>query len=68
MSRVDMLADQKGMSKKDVTSWTGYPGGAPCNVAAGLGQLNIPVAFISNLGKDDMGKELFNLLKGAFPA
>lgn len=59
-----MLADQKGKSKQEVESWTGYPGGAPCNVAAGLGQLDIPTAFVSCLGKDDKGDELFELLTG----
>lgn len=60
-----MLADQKGKSKEEVETWSGYPGGAPCNVAAGLARLGIPVAFASALGKDSKGDELFTLLSGA---
>jgi sugar/nucleoside kinase (ribokinase family) len=61
-----MLAsdEDKGKSKEEVEKWTGYPGGAPCNVACGLGLLKIPVAFVSCLGKDDMGDELMQLMRG----
>jgi hypothetical protein len=61
-----MLAsdEDKGKSKEEVQKWTGYPGGAPCNVACGLGLLKIPVAFVSCLGKDDMGDELMQLMRG----
>jgi fructokinase len=62
-----MLADDKGKSKDEVASWTGYPGGAPCNVACGLGQLNIPVAFVSCLGNDERGRELLGLMQSTFP-
>lgn len=58
----DMLANDKGKAKEDVTSWTGYPGGAPCNVACGLGKLGIPVAFVSSLGNDGKGDELLHLM------
>ena len=60
----DMLANDKGVPKAEVKSWSGYPGGAPCNVACGLGQLDIPVAFVSNLGNDDKGTELYKLMNG----
>jgi sugar/nucleoside kinase (ribokinase family) len=62
-----MLAsdEDKGKSKEEVEKWTGYPGGAPCNVACGLGLLKIPVAFVSCLGKDDMGDELMQLMQGS---
>ena len=58
-----MLANDKGKVKDDVTSWTGYPGGAPCNVACGLGKLGIPVAFVSSLGNDEKGDELLQLMQ-----
>ena len=58
----DMLANEKGKEKKDVSSWTGYPGGAPCNVACGLGKLNVPVAFVTCLGQDERGDELVDLI------
>lgn len=57
-----MLANDKGKPKEEVTSWTGYPGGAPCNVACGLGKLGVPVAFVSSLGNDEKGKELLQLM------
>lgn len=57
-----MLANEKGKEKKDVSSWTGYPGGAPCNVACGLGKLNVPVAFVTCLGQDERGDELVDLI------
>lgn len=64
MCAADMLAadSDKGKTKKDVSSWTGYPGGAPCNVACGLGKLDIPVAFVTALGQDARGDELANLI------
>jgi fructokinase len=48
--------------KSKVKSWTGYPGGAPCNVACGLGLLDVPVAFVSCLGQDKGGDELVELM------
>lgn len=60
----DMLADDKGVPKEEVSSWSGYPGGAPCNVACGCGQLDIPVAFVSCLGNDAKGDELAALMQG----
>jgi pfkB family carbohydrate kinase len=60
----DMLADDRGVPKDQVKSWSGYPGGAPCNVACGLGLLGIPVALVSCLGKDDKGDELMQLMQG----
>ena len=60
-----MLANDKGVPKAQVSSWSGYPGGAPCNVACGLGQLDIPVAFVSSLGKDEKGDEIMRLMTGA---
>ena len=61
-----MLANDKGKSKAEVTSWTGYPGGAPCNVACGLGKLGVPVAFVSSLGNDAKGSELLELMQSMF--
>ena len=54
---------------------TPYPGGAPANVAAALGKLGLDVAFVSAIGKDDLAKQMLDLLKseqhwhhGHFPA
>jgi pentatricopeptide repeat protein len=34
-------------------------------VAAALGRLGVPTAFVSALGRDKMGDEMVELLKGA---
>lgn len=58
----DCLADQKGKSVPEVTSWTPYPGGAPANVACALAKLGSKVVFIGNLGQDDLGDQMADLL------
>ena len=58
----DFLADQKGLPRPSVTSWTPYPGGAPANVAAAVATLGHPSAFVSALGKDSLGDDLISLL------
>ena len=58
----DYLADQKGLPRDKVTSWTPYPGGAPANVAAALATLGARVAFVSALGRDGLGDAMAALL------
>lgn len=41
---------------------TPYPGGAPANVAAALGKLGLDVSFVSAIGKDDLAKQMLELL------
>lgn len=59
----DCLADDIGKSVSEVTSWTSYPGGAPANVASALFKLGTPSAFIGCVGKDELGRQLVDLLK-----
>jgi len=59
----DFLANDRGVPREKVTSWTPYPGGAPLNVATALSKLGIPTLFVSALGKDDRGEELMTLIK-----
>lgn len=59
----DLIADQKGLPRDKVQSWTPYPGGAPANVATCLGKFGVPVAIISALGKDERGDQLVSLLQ-----
>eukprot|EP00884_Botryococcus_braunii_P003415 jgi/Botrbrau1/13074/Bobra.0187s0036.1 len=59
----DCLADQKGVPKEEVKSWTPYPGGAPANVACALATLGDKVAFVSALGEDELGNGLLDLMK-----
>jgi fructokinase len=54
--------DDKGKSRNEVSSWTEFAGGAPCNVACGLGKLSIPVAFVTALGQDKRGDILAELM------
>eukprot|EP00878_Enallax_costatus_P005407 GHUV01005677.1.p1 GENE.GHUV01005677.1~~GHUV01005677.1.p1 ORF type:complete len:332 (+),score=59.65 GHUV01005677.1:230-1225(+) len=59
----DFLANEKGVPRSKVKSWTPYPGGAPCNVATCLTKLGVPTAFVSAIGNDDRGSELMKLMK-----
>lgn len=61
---IDFLANEKGVPRDKVKSWTPYPGGAPCNVATALSKLGIKTAFISAIGDDDRGDEIMKLLAG----
>lgn len=60
----DLLADQKGLARDQVQSWTPYAGGAPFNVATALSKLGAKTAFVSALGKDERGQGLVDILKG----
>ncbi len=59
----DFIADQKGLTRDKVQSWTPYPGGAPANVATSLAKLGKKVLFVSALGYDPRGEELMQLLR-----
>lgn len=59
----DCLADQLGLPKEQVQSWTPYPGGAPANVACALAQLGVPAVFFGALGDDQLGRQMLELLQ-----
>lgn len=59
----DCLADQKGVPKEQVQSWTPYPGGAPANVATALTKLGTRCVFVSALGRDELGDQMVELLQ-----
>ena len=44
-----------------------FPGGAPANVAAALAKLGVRVAFVSALGRDELGDQMLDLLSSALP-
>jgi fructokinase len=59
----DLLANQSGVSSKDVTSWTAFPGGAPANVACALVKMGDRSRFIGCVGNDQAGIKLAAKLK-----
>lgn len=59
----DCLADQRGVSKEEVKSWTPHPGGAPANVATGAARLGAHAAFVGALGGDALGDRFASLLQ-----
>ncbi|KAI8104393.1 hypothetical protein M9434_002951 [Picochlorum sp. BPE23] len=59
----DCLADQLGMPKEEVSSWTPYPGGAPANVATATSRLGDRTAFVSAIGEDSLGDAFVQLLQ-----
>lgn len=58
----DLLADQAGQPLEKVESWTGYPGGAPANVACALVKLGTSAGFVGCVGEDKPGESLVKLL------
>ena len=59
----DLLADQKGLPRDKVTSWTPFPGGAPANVACAVSTLGKKAAFVSALGDDALGDDFLKVLR-----
>jgi fructokinase len=54
----DLLANESGVSSKDVKSWTPLPGGAPANVACALVKMGDRSRFIGCVGNNDAGLKL----------
>ncbi|KAK9808320.1 hypothetical protein WJX73_000806 [Symbiochloris irregularis] len=59
----DCLADQKGVPRDKVKSWTPYPGGAPANVACAVAKHDCKSAFITALGQDELAQKMIKLLE-----
>ncbi|KFM26794.1 Fructokinase-1 [Auxenochlorella protothecoides] len=59
----DVLADQRGVPKEEVTSWVPYPGGAPANVVTCTSRLGVRSVLLGMLGTDQLGDDFVNLLK-----
>ncbi|KAG1669402.1 hypothetical protein FOA52_004053 [Chlamydomonas sp. UWO 241] len=64
-SLFDLIADQTGLAREEVKSWTPFAGGAPCNVATALGKLGTDVILVTALGDDKAGAELMGIIEGA---
>ncbi|GAX78109.1 hypothetical protein CEUSTIGMA_g5551.t1 [Chlamydomonas eustigma] len=62
-SLFDLISDQPGLPRDQVTSWSPYAGGAPCNVATALAKLGVSVSFLTALGIDERGDQIMNILK-----
>jgi fructokinase len=61
----DLLAEQSGVSREDVKSWTPLPGGAPANVACALVKMGDRSRFIGCVGEDEAGTKLAAKLASA---
>ena len=61
----DLLAEQSGVSREEVRSWTPLPGGAPANVACALVKMGDRSRFIGCLGNDPAGTKLAAKLASA---
>ncbi len=54
----DLLANESGVSRDRVKSWTPLPGGAPANVACALVKMGDRSRFIGCVGNDEAGLKL----------
>jgi fructokinase len=61
----DLLAEQSGVSREEVSSWTPLPGGAPANVACALVKMGDRSRFIGCVGEDEAGTKLAAKLTSA---
>ncbi|KXZ43742.1 hypothetical protein GPECTOR_81g190 [Gonium pectorale] len=59
----DLIADQKGVPRDKVKSWTPHAGGAPCNVATACARLGLDVTFVTALGDDELGEKLLDVCR-----
>ncbi|GIL84205.1 hypothetical protein Vretimale_15840 [Volvox reticuliferus] len=59
----DLIADQKGLPREKVKSWTPYAGGAPCNVATAASRLGLDVTFVTALGDDEWAEKLLDVCR-----
>ena len=55
---VDFIPQEKNCPLKDVDNFSKAAGGAPANVAAGLGKLGVDCGFIGKVGTDSFGEFL----------
>ena len=58
----DLLANESGVSRELVKSWTPLPGGAPANVACALVKMGDRSRFIGCVGTDEAGGKLTDKL------
>lgn len=61
---IDFVSLQSGVGLIEAASFKKAAGGAPANVAAGLGKLGVDCAFIGRVGTDQFGEFLIETLKG----
>ncbi len=64
-SLVDFLPDRRGVALRDVESFTRVVGGAPTNLALGLGRLGCPVGLHGKVGVDEFGDFILGRLEEA---
>lgn len=60
---IDMIPDKKGVSWREISSFSPVPGGAPANVCIGLAKLGVKAGFIGKVGDDPFGRMLVDTLQ-----
>jgi len=60
---IDMIPDKKGVSWREISSFSPVPGGAPANVCIGLARLGVKAGFIGKVGDDPFGRMLVDTLQ-----
>lgn len=59
---IDFVSTESGVALRDAPGFVRAAGGAPANVAAGLGKLGVKVAFMGMVGNDEFGAHLQEVL------
>ena len=59
---IDFVSTESGVALRDARGFVRAAGGAPANVAAGLGKLGVKVAFMGMVGSDEFGAHLQEVL------
>ncbi|MDY6913206.1 MAG: carbohydrate kinase [Planctomycetota bacterium] len=62
---IDFVPSRSGVALRDADGFVRAAGGAPANVAAGLGKLGVKVAFMGMVGEDEFGAHLQEVLQAS---
>ena len=60
---IDFVSTKADVKLRDAPGFVRAAGGAPANVAAGLGKLGVRAAFMGMVGKDEFGEHLREVLR-----
>jgi len=59
---IDLYGEQIGAPLEDMTSFSKYLGGCPCNISVGAARLGLKPAMITRVGDEHMGRFVRNAL------